>query len=470
MAIRQSIIDLYGEVSVGLQRINGSADPATKRVRQLGIELTGLTGSAGERGWHGELVRYFDAHSTGSEPVQPNGLGGILGEISDDGLLLDPSWSYHAIVAGYLMQQLTRVGAVEPLTPEDEPDLLAYALAASPAQTPGMVEQARVELDMGRELADVLRSNDDIVDKATFLNALAGMAQLSSAVKPKEMESRLRKVKQEYCSVVSTDITWDTMSYTKLKNSIAPANWERYYEEFFCDMDVDPALDPYGWTRIRESVSGDCARYRLRTALRFWTASNNNGLYLNYDMDAEPNSDVDSLVLVDNGYIWITPITPTDPDAGVRVRTSKQLLISGMSATALTKLAETLGYASSARDMFLKAAAFTPKMGSPPLQPWSDSHVVGDAKPDTSTTWPVKIPQLPPSIRDEMCRDTTTFLKDRLDDINGIAQRFGDRWEDGIDVPEIKQTATELGDEVTKAIDEGFELATSNFRPKPTNP
>ena len=473
MAIRQSIIDMYGEVSDGLQRLAGSDAPQARRLRTLGRELAGLTGSAAEQGWHEELVRYFNAHPVGSEaPVERASIEVIYGDITGADLLLPPSWSYHAIVASYLLWELDNVGLGPPPIPGPG-ELLDYALAASPQQTSGMVEQVRIDLEAGLVLGEQLRNDaveGRIERKEDFVAALARLGQLSTAVKTNDTNSRLRKVKQEYCSVVSTSATWDTMSYTALKDSITPANWPRYYGDFFCEMMVYPNPDPYGWTRIRESVSGECDRYRLRTGLRFWGASSERGLFLNFDMDPERDDTTDRLVLVDNGYIWIAPKDKDNPEAGVTVQTSKQLLISGMSATALAKLAETLGYTTNANDMFLKAVAFQPEAGDPPLTPWADSQTLASAPPDTSTTWKVVVPELPPLIRDEMCHDTTEFLKDRLTQLNGIATRFGERWEDGIDVDEFDKLADEVGQEVTNAAKEGFDLATSNFRPKPTQP
>ena len=52
-------------------------------------------------------------------------------------------------------------------------------------------------------------------------------------------------------------------------------------------------------------------------------------------------------------------LDPNNGDHGVRVYTSKQLLISGLSATAFAVLARTMGYATNATDMFRKLQTYT---------------------------------------------------------------------------------------------------------------
>lgn len=465
MAIRQSILAMYAKVSDGLQQLRrlDNRDEA-ERLRTLGREITGLTGSAGERGWHDELIQYFNAHPTtdSSEPVTPPTTAEIRDDLASETLILAPSWSYHAIAAGYLIRELVaalpRSEADTDVPSDADAEFLALAFAASPMQNQGFAENVRVGLPRGLDMADAL-SGSGITGVSDFFEVLNSFADLSSAVRTNRPSSVLRKVKQEYCSVVTTESTWETIDYDVLKQRIAPVNWPLYYQEFFCRMEPQ-APDYYSWKRFVEGVSGDCARYELRTGLRFWTSVSPKGLFINYDMDPDRDTDrTDELVLVDNGYIRIVP-----RGNGVRVTTSKQLLISGMSATALTKLAETLGYSSNAKDMFVKAAAYNQATQNLVNSPSGKTPV------DTSTTWPVMIPELPPSLRDEMCRDTTTFLKSRLDNANEIAKRFGDRWEDGIDLKEYDQFATEVGDEITSAAKEGFDLATGNFRPQPSKP
>lgn len=465
MAIRQSVFALQGAISDGLAALRQSrlAPEQVDDLRTAAWELTNLTGSAGERGWYGELFRYFNDHPSegATEPVAPPTYAEIHADLEAADQELAPTWAARAIAAAYVLDWISDLG-VGPAN--DMPRFLIPTLAASPAEDDGFMETGKVGLANAEELAGRLNGKRPNNQRDFWGNMRSMSGTLATSVASLAMTAGLRKVKREYCSVTTTTAEWPTISYDKLKSVIEPDNWSSFYQQFFCEMKV-VGVDAQGWTRIREAVSGECPRYRLRTALKFWKAERGDGLYLNYDMDPKREC-TDDLVLVDNGYIWIKPLDPTKPSMGVRVRTSKQLLISGMSATALTKLAESLGYATNATDMFLYAAAYSGKgahafKATKPMQP---------ATPDTSTAWEVRVPRLPASLRDEMCRDTTEFIKDRLEAANELTGDFAEDWEDGIDLDEFNEFADNVGEEVTKAAKDGFELATENFRPKAPAP
>jgi len=461
MAIRQSVFALQGAISDGLAALRQSslAPEQVDELRTAAWELTKLTGSAGERGWYDELFRYFNDHPSegATEPVAPPTYDDIHTDLEAADEVLPPTWAARAVAAAYVLDRFSDAG-VGPA--RNESRFLAPALAAAPAEDEESLGNRRVGTVEAQELAEQLKGNRPNNQSDFWGNMRSMSGTLATSVASLAMTAGLRKVKREYCSVTTTTADWPTISFDKLRSVIEPENWSKFYDKFFCEMAV-VGKDEQGWTRIREAVSGECARYRLRTALKFWKAEHGTGLFVNYDMDPRREG-TDDLVLVDNGYIWIKPLDPTKPNMGVRVRTSKQLLISGMSATALTKLAESLGYATNASDMFLYAAAYEGKgatafMATKPQQP---------ATPDTSTAWEVRVPRLPASLRDEMCRDTTEFIKDRLEAANELTGDFAEDWEDGIDLDEFNEFADNVGEEVTKAAKDGFELATENFRPK----
>ncbi|MDQ2636829.1 MAG: hypothetical protein M3Y83_08145 [Actinomycetota bacterium] len=420
-------------------------------------ELVGLTGSAGERGWYGELLRYFDDHRTGDERVTADSLDDAVEDLTaEDNEPLQPTWAYRAIVAGYVLDRLALAG----VGPRDEAVLLQAMIAAAPSEEGGKV---------GREVAAELAGSllETRVNELTgFWDQLQTMSgTLATSVASIQSTSMLRKVKREYCSVVTTTAEWSNITYDKLKSVIEPVNWSKFYKEFFCDMQPVNPPDPDGWSRFRESVSGDCDRYALNTGLKFWKAEHSGGLFLNYDMDAD-RTNTDKLVLVDNGYIWIKPAVAGQPDKGVKVRTSKQLLISGMSATAMTKLAESFGWATNATDMFHHAAKYT---GT--ATPFSSSKPGSNPPPpDTSTTWPVVVPVIPADLRDEYCADTTEIIKDRLTFAGGFVDAFADRWQDGIDLTEFNELNDMVVTEIKTASKEAIDKATENFRPKAPTP
>lgn len=465
MAIRQSVLALYGAITQGLTALNDATTSSTEdreSLRAMTTQFVGLTGSAGERGWYGELLRYFDDHRTGEQRVTADSLRDAVADLTaEDNDPLQPTWAYRAIVAGYVLDRLALAG----VGPMEEPGLLAAMIAASPAEDPDGRGARRVGREVAAELAgSVLETRvNELEDFWDQLQMMSGT--LATSVASMQSTSMLRKVKREYCSVVTTTAEWSDISYDKLKSVIEPVNWSLFYKEFFCEMQPVNPPDPYGWSRIRESVSGDCDRYALNTGLKFWKAEHQGGLILNYDLDAD-RTNTDKLVLVDNGYIWIKPAVAGQPDKGVKVRTSKQLLISGMSATAMTKLAESFGWATNASDMFHHAAKYTN-----PATPFSSSKPgPNPPPPDTSTTWPVIVPAIPADLRDEYCRDTTELIKRRLTFAGNFAEEFADRWQDGIDLTEFNELNDMAVSEIKTASKEAFDTATDNFRPKAPTP
>jgi hypothetical protein len=463
MAIRQSVLALHGAVSDALAALN-AIDPERSGeatgIRRLATETLGLTGSAGELGLYGELLRYFDRpeQRISDEPVSVQTPEAIRDDLLS-GDALPPTWAARAIDAAYVFDTISNfLGVAE----DETPRLLAPAIIATPAGSEGFNQYVRVQQDTAFQI-----SRDLLDSRVRSAGGLRGEMRkfsgtISSAVASQDITPRLRKVKGEYCAVVTTEADWDDVDYDELKKAINPDNWDKYYDNFFCAM--TPLADKdCGWTRVREEVSGECDRYRLRTALKFWSGLRATGMFLNYDLDQDRYG-TDSLVLVDNGYLWMEPIDPGDPGKGVHVRTSKELLISGMSATAMTVMASTMGWATNATDMFHNAVHYTG-----PLTPFevSTPDPTEEPKADLSTAWPVIVPRVPGDIRDEMCSDTTDILKYGLDKAHEFGGNYAAKWKDGIDLLDFQQLAQTAGNDVKDFSIKVFDKATENFRPKP---
>lgn len=475
MPTRQSVLALYGAASDGLAKLDFESTSGRAReahgIRQAAREMLGLTGSAGERGVYRELLRYFNRpeHRISDEPVSASSLDQIRDDLLE-GEALPPSWAARAIDAAFVLDRTSDF-----LEGDDEqtPRLLGPALTTAPAGPDvlnnssrlGLNDSSRLESTRANEISRALRADvRSAVDLRDAMFALSG--EISSAVAKQDIKPVLRKVKGEYCAVVTTESYWDDIEFNDLKSAINPDNWDRYYANFFCAM--TPLADKEsGWTRVREEVSGQCDRYRLRTALKFWSGLRGKGMFLNYDLDSDRHG-TDSLVLVDNGYLWIEPQDPNNPGNGVHVRTSKQLLISGMSATAMTAMASTMGWATNATDMFHNAAHYSDSKKGP-LAAFEASKPDSAEKPkaDLSTTWPVIVPHVPGDIRDEMCRDTTEILKEAFDTAYDFAGDYAAKWKDGIDLPDFEGLSQTAANDVKDFSIKVFDKATENFRPKP---
>jgi len=484
MPVRHSVLALYGAVGDAVTALNlsGRTDAEADTLRHLAKEFTGLTGSAGEIGWLNELFRYFNDRPTVPEeipesnreqssdkaeeqpdgPVKPPTLEQALDEFSRiaQGLLpeetLEPSWAIRAIETAYIVDRLLWPPGV-PRATTDTP--LGVVLGASPLDPTVAEDGGVVGYDQGEDLAAALRTTT-IETTAQFRVALRDVGagvHLHTAITTADMDARLRKVKDEYCAVVRTSVELSHLEFAKLKKGVNPVNWPNYFGGFFCAMTPTPE-DEFGWTPVRESVSGECGRYRLRTPLKFWSELHNGGLFLNYDLAYGTWAEADEMVLVDNGFIWITPLQPR----GVQIRTSKELLISGMSATALAVMAKTMGWATNATDMFLRLNTYAGALVD--FAPSTPGQI---PPPDTSTTWPTVIPQLPADLRDEMCHDTNDLLNDGLDIANGLVADYSNRWKDGIDRNDVNCLVNHLSNDLNPYTKKVFDTVTGNFRPKP---
>ena len=132
-----------------------------------------------------------------------------------------------------------------------------------------------------------------------------------------------------------------------------------------------------GWYRIVESISAEPDEYVLNTALIFSLEERDGGLIINYRLDPNRQGEGPSegIVEIDNGYIWVTP-TGKGPDGkGVRIRTSKEERVNGLSPTATAALGCLLGWSDAGKEMLAGTARRAMKV--PPelpadttLTPW----------------------------------------------------------------------------------------------------
>ena len=122
----------------------------------------------------------------------------------------------------------------------------------------------------------------------------------------------------------------------------------------------------------------------------------------------------------------------------------------------------TMGWATNATDMFRKLESYTD-----PLTAFAPSTAGLTPPVDTSTTWPVVIPNLPADIRDEMCHDTNDLIDEGLDIANELFADYSYRWNDGIDADDFNALTNHMSYRLRQYTKDIFDTATSNFRPKP---
>lgn len=315
-------------------------------------------------------------------------------------------------------------------------------------------------------------SADKILDfKSKTLDKVK--ARIEKVVPKKDLESlkcectsAIREVNGEYCTVLLTDSTDREITVESLKDVLDPLNWPKV-NTFFQDIKARKP-DPTGWGRMLEVVgTGTQGAFTLRTPLKYWKGElPDGGVFLNYDMDDAAFSDGESdhLVIVDNGYIVATPLVPHHPEKpGVRLQTSKELLIRGMSPTAAATLACNLGWADAGKSMFFDVARL--KKRPEKMSPWVVSKQTGEPKKRELGAIPQANWSLPASNRNQIVEGAKEDAEDLVDHAATAAGEFVKFWQDGLTPEDINKVSTTFGTELTTIIQSVFTNAVSTVKP-----
>ncbi len=448
----QSQLALYGAID---EAVVAAHDPAvTRSVERF---LPGTTGF-GQRGWYRDVQRFLGSLVPGERARFPDLTAARADLIrrarSGDGL--PPAVTARVILAEVILDRVARSHGERRLgTAGALSDMLSIAPppgSSGDSEVPGTIGR-----QAGEELAERIQDGvDDLREYRAFMDAQSDVT-ISAAVASYDPKAFLRKVRGEYCSVITTDATWTDITFDELRAVVDPENWDDFYHEFFCAM-IQQGETSQGWNAVLETVSGDCGQYSMTTPLRFWKKFGPDDLFLNYDLNEDRMADGDRLVLVDNGYVWITR-----DGAGVRVRTSKELLIRGLSSAATTALAGGLGWADNASGMFRHGAQHPP--ASP--APLTNSTPKAAAKAPTSGPFPIEPPVLPSDIRVEGVNDTVDELNGTIASLAQFGTELMSRWSNGIDEDDVAFLGARLGKIVGERSASFFDTASSNFRPVP---
>jgi hypothetical protein len=276
---------------------------------------------------------------------------------------------------------------------------------------------------------------------------------------------------EQYCSTLYTNTTDNDLSVDDIEKILDPRNWQ-LYAKFFCDVaGQNPPDTACGWARILETIGPECAEWHMKTALVFYYGSDGNGgLYLNYDLDPDRQDD-SGMVEVDNGYIWITPLKGSNPSQkGVRIRTSKQERVQGLSPTATAALGCLLGWGTYANDLLSGTA--TEVLNNPAIVTVAFVlTVLNGTEKLSGVGQPVGGPaQLPPDFGHAM-GDVRNLLTHHIERSRKLAAKAGDRWLDGMTRDDVKEITKEFGKHLEKFAVEAYKTAESNVKPQvtPTN-
>jgi hypothetical protein len=378
LAIYGAIDDLVVQARKGT---NGSTDQA---VLTTAAKLLPDTTGFGEAGWYGELEQFINRDGVRSpdhehltfptlgqatmelssvrppmsetelnQPRNPNAAGGFESQT-----FYDSAYDPVLARAGYGAFALLKLGEIAGWDKFDanlRDELRAVLAVAVRSFTavgdPGRVNTATDAITAVVETTDTRQEWTTLVAK----NVSKEFAQVS-----KPCFGTLEEIDGKYCSTVVTDCSADDLSVINIEQIVDPMNWS-LCSKFFCRMVQNtPNRNINRWSRVQEQIGAECGKYHLITDLIFYKVRKPDGsIFMNYDIDPQRADPPDrGYVEVDNGYIYVSPTnSANDPrQNGVRIRTSKQERVDGLSPSATAALACLMGWADAGKEMLAGTA------------------------------------------------------------------------------------------------------------------
>lgn len=347
--------------------------------------------------------------------------------------------------------------------------------------------RTRIATDEGRSAASedlvgrLIDRVDEINDRALYRGIVGTVVSPEMASASLPCFGTLEESGGLYCSTLYTDYCFDDLSVDDVANIVHPLNWP-LCSNFFGGMEARaPKYDRRRWSRIRETIGAERQEYCLKTSLVFDFADHRipdasaphrpRGVVINYELDAHREDD--GIVEVDNGYLWITPTnTANDPSApGVRIRSSKQERINGLSPTATSALGCILGWGAASEAMLAGTArtyrddpscrpqflAFPSGVGAAGVSKGSQSDI-DDFEPGPEVEGPAT---LPPNFADTV-GDLQTVLTDLIERVAAVAGAGAELWRDGLSHQDVVAVATSAGQNLTEWADATYEIAERN--------
>jgi hypothetical protein len=413
---------------------------------------------------------------TPEPPAEPPGTPAALPErVGNYTTYHDPVLA-RASYAAMVLASIANLGGMPPELSREIPDLPAQIMGAAVnfwADTPA-------NFDPGNPTSDAtVRSLLNEAKKVKSRKQWHSFAEKKVSKKFADQSlpcfGTLEADADQYCSTLYTDATDEKLSVNDIKKIVDPRNWSLCCK-FFCTVAAQaPPYAKHGWSRILETIGPECAEWCLHTALLFFYGlDDNGGIFVNYDLD--PNRQGDSgMVEVDNGYIWITPLKGTDPSQkGVRIRTSKQERVQGLSPTATSALGCLLGWGDAANELLSGTAqmvldgkipgATLVSFATTPPNNYTSQMDSGVAQPTPIVASPAT---LPPNFGNTV-DDVRKLLNDLVDRARDVTADAATRWLDGMSREDVKKITTDIGTNLRQYALEVYETAESMVKPEVT--
>ncbi|MCZ8379048.1 hypothetical protein O6P37_09260 [Mycobacterium sp. CPCC 205372] len=479
--IRSDVTALFG--SIDKLVVEADADPGTGAnadIVDLAERLLPNTTGLGRQGWFQELQEFF-----GSDPVRnPRSRYLYSFPSAEDAranlnreLNPDRVWnSYQAKEDRH--PALAR--AAFALVAWERLNLLRHGRIDETVMTvlPGLLDPWPVEPTVPRpgprdavsNAEYLLERIERIQDRESWI-VLAGEAVSEQFAKDSSRcFGTLEDAGGQYCSTLYTECCDDDVTVAQVRAILHPLNWDLCYPSFFQTMEKQtPYFTHDGWHRIVEEISAEPSFYTLKTALIFSLEDCDNGFYINYRLDPNRQKEGNSIgiVEIDNGYIWVTP---KSDGKGVRVRTSKEERVNGLSPTATAALGCQLGWGDSAYEMVVSAArkAATGDFKVPakhPVEKWPEVTLM---KKPADTDPPLQYPAIPdklPINAADAIKDGACLLKSLIRRVSSNTGGAASRWLDGTVKTDVEEVTTQMGKDLKEWSLEVYQKAQDNVKP-----
>jgi hypothetical protein len=318
-----------------------------------------------------------------------------------------------------------------------------------------------------------IRNNIDLIEfRDDWTRVLGPKIGAEFAKKSESCFGLLEEADGQYCGSIYTDYPESDLSIDDVKKVLHPRNWPHCSDFFHAVTAQDPKYAATGWSRLKETISPEPDEYLMNTALIFYFGKfdENGGIYLNYDIDTTKQGD-SFLVHVDSGYICVTERPDKAP--GVRIRTSKQERVDGLSPTATSALACHMGWGQLARDMLAGTARLVKagKINESELtkfefSPPNSTELKSDSGPVIPDSPELKPVALPGNFRDTV-RDGQTLANDLIDRVTTAWGHAAKRWMDGMTREDIAATTQEIGKNLNEFAQTVYTTAENDFKGKP---
>jgi hypothetical protein len=302
---------------------------------------------------------------------------------------------------------------------------LQSAQAGVPADNNTLSQYDLGRLSYAAKILIELKTAGARVDVAD--SELEALRKLSKTPRP-PCEGQLRNVNGQFCTVITTTLPNIDVSMDDIKKVLDPRNWPKFCS-FFKQM-KPLGRDSNRWSRVLEEVGTD---FTLKTMLKYWKGELEDGtVFVNYDLDDHRSTKDgdDGWVLVDSGYIMVTPRGKDHVD----IFTSKEIAIPGLSPTATAVLACQLGWAKVGEHLFdaAKHLAESAKGGTPltGITRWKLSKDQTPGAPAAPTG--ALAARLPKGMRGDLIAAGIDEADDFLTSMSAVAGDFATRWQHGI--------------------------------------